>query len=288
MYAFLSLLIGMLVAVMLVLNGQLTGVTGIYFGTMVIHAVGLLLITVWTCARRGFHKRKKGIPLWNYIGGAIGVGTVVLVNLSFGKISVTAMVALSLFAETVMSILIDRFGWFGAARHPLAKNGVWGLLVICSGIAYMLLPMEGATVLAVAAAFLSGITNLCSRTVNAALTNQYGDALYSTFWNFLTGFAAAVLVWILTGAAPPAAMPSNVLFYCGGAVGIATVSLSVICLKRLSAFYVTLFIFVGQVFTSVALDALLEGRFSLQTLLGGLAVLAGLLLNLLAERRRRG
>ena len=43
--------------------------------------------------------------------------------------------------------------------------------------------------------------------------------------------------------------------------------------------------FVGQVFTGVALDTLLDGAFSSQNLIGGLFVAVGLTLNLLFERR---
>ena len=287
MYALLSLLGGVFVSVMLVLNGKLTAVTGVYLGTVIIHAVGLVLMLLWTLARRGFRKLDKNVPVWSYCGGAIGVGTVVLVNLAFGTISVTAVVALSLFAETAVSILIDTFGWFGTQRRPFSLNGLWGLLVICGGILVMLLPMKGASVLAVLFAMLSGVTNLFSRTVNSTLARR-SDSLYSTFWNFLTGFLAALLVWAVLGCDLPArGLPTTFWYYLGGACGIGSVSLAALCLKKMSSFYVTLFTFIGQLFTSILLDALLEGAFSLRSLTGGLLVLAGLILNLLAERRAK-
>lgn len=287
MYALLSLLGGVFVSVMLVLNGKLTAVTGVYLGTVIIHAVGLLLMLLWTLARRGFRKFEKDVPFWRYCGGAIGVGTVVLVNLAYGTISVTAVVALSLFAETAVSILIDTFGWFGTQRRPFTMGGLWGLLVICGGILVMLLPLEGASVLAVLFAMLSGVTNLFSRTVNSTLARRY-DSLYSTFWNFLTGFLAALLVWAVLGLERPSGgMPTTVWYYLGGACGIGSVALAALCLKKLSSFYVTLFTFVGQLFTSILLDALLEGAFSPRSLIGGLLVLAGLIWNLLAERRAK-
>lgn len=286
MYLFLSLLTGALVAVMLVVNGKLTAVTGVYLGTVIIHIVGLLLMLLLTALRRGFHKPKKGVPVWQYLGGCLGVGTVTLVNLAFGQISVTAMVALSLFAETLMSIFVDRYGWFGAEKHPFAKGGIWGLLVVGGGILVMLLPLGNASLIAVCFAMLSGCTNLFSRTINTGLASRY-DSFYSTLWNYITGLTTAIVVWLLMGGSVPAAgLPTTAWFYLGGAMGICVVTLSIVCLKRVSSFYVTLFTFTGQVFTSIALDAWLQGSFSLRTFLGGLLVLAGLILNLLAERRQ--
>lgn len=286
MYSLLALLGGVFVSVMLVLNGKLTAVTGIYLGTVIIHAVGLVLMLLWTLGRRGFHRLQTGVPLWSYLGGAIGVVTVVLVNLAFGKISVTAMVALSLFAETVLSVFIDRFGWFGSQKRPFVKGGGWSLLVIGAGIAVMLLPLQGASILAVFLAMLSGVSNLSSRTVNAALARRYGDSLYSTLWNFLTGFLAAALVWIVLGCSLPAGgMPTTVWYYFGGLCGVGSVALAALCLGKLSSFYVTLFTFTGQLFTSIVLDAVLDGAFSPRTLTGGILVLAGLILNLLSEQR---
>ena len=43
--------------------------------------------------------------------------------------------------------------------------------------------------------------------------------------------------------------------------------------------------FVGQVFTGVLMDALIDGSFSTENIIGGVFVSAGLALNLLFERR---
>lgn len=48
----------------------------------------------------------------------------------------------------------------------------------------------------------------------------------------------------------------------------------------MSAFYVTLLIFVAQLFTGVALDWLISRQFPLSKIIGGLIVVAGLAYNL--------
>jgi transporter family-2 protein len=52
MYYLLSLLIGILVAVMITVNGGLTTLYGVYSATVIIHIVGLLLIGLAVFLRR--------------------------------------------------------------------------------------------------------------------------------------------------------------------------------------------------------------------------------------------
>ena len=54
---------------------------------------------------------------------------------------------------------------------------------------------------------------------------------------------------------------------------------------KIPQLYITLLMFVGQVFTGVLLDALIDGAFSLPNIIGGTLVALGLALNLLLERR---
>ena len=53
---------------------------------------------------------------------------------------------------------------------------------------------------------------------------------------------------------------------------------------RLSALQMTIITFVGEIFSGVVIDAL-AGRFSLGTVLGGIAVAIGMLLNMRADAK---
>ena len=107
MYYFLSLLIGILVAVMIAFNGGLTTVYGIYSATVIIHIVGLILIGAIILFRREkpFAKRLPGDL---YIGGVLGVATTASVNFAFGKISLSAILALGLFGQSVAGVLVGQ------------------------------------------------------------------------------------------------------------------------------------------------------------------------------------
>ena len=73
--------------------------------------------------------------------------------------------------------------------------------------------------------------------------------------------------------------------YLGGAIGVITVWLSNVVVAKIPQLYITLLMFVGQVFTGVIMDALHDGAFSTANIIGGVLVALGLALNLLFERR---
>lgn len=285
MYYILSLLIGILVAVMITVNGGLTTLYGVYSATVIIHIVGLSLIGSLILLRREkpFEKRQ---PWYLYVGGVIGVATTAATNFAFGKISVSAILAIGLFGQSVAGALVDQFGLLGMRRHRFRLYQLPGLVLVAGGIAWM---MGGAFVfLPVLAVFGSGVLLVVSRSYNARLA-QNTSVYISTFFNYVCGLATAIPVFLLFGLKEPAAggfaFSSNWWIYFGGAIGVATVWLSSVVVVKIPQLYVTLLMFVGQVFTGVLLDALLEGAFSVENLIGGAFVAVGLTLNLLFERR---
>ncbi len=143
---------------------------------------------------------------------------------------------------------------------------------------------------AIAVAFLSGVTRTIGRMANAQLAGRVG-ALQSTGYNYLVGLICSVLFLALDRRPAPAAAldagPIPVWVYLGGAVGVAFVVLSNHTTPRLSAFSMTLLMFVGQLATGVAIDLLAHQQPALGKLVGGVLILAGLLIDLSIDRDRK-
>lgn len=284
MYYFASLLIGILVAVMIAVNGGLTTFYGVYSATVIIHIVGLILIGTIIGVRREkpFGKR---LPWYLYIGGVLGVATTASVNFAFGKISLSAILALGLFGQSVAGALVDQFGWFGMRKHPFRAHQIPGILLVAGGIGWM---MGGDfPIWPVLAVFGSGVLLVISRSYNSRLADE--TSLYiSTFFNYVCGLVTAIPVFLLLGSHEPVwaglMLAPNWWAYLGGAIGVATVWLSNVVVVKIPQLYITLLMFVGQVFTGVLLDALGSGAFSTANLIGGALVALGLALNLLFER----
>lgn len=283
MYHFLSLLSGILVAVMVFINGGLTQVYGLLLATVIVHIVGVVF-SFLLCRVKGLSlKLPSKLPLWLYAGGAIGFFSTVSNNFSFGRISMTSIVALGLLGQTATSVAIDALGLFGMERRPLRPSAAAGLLFSVLGILVML--DGGGSAAAVAVAIGGGVTVVLSRTVNARLSAHMG-ALPCSFVNHMVGLfvsmAVALPVLLSAGVtvAPGAGVP---WIYLGGTLGVTVVALFNLIVPRVSAFHLTLLSFVGQVFTGVAIDLLTQAGFSSATFAGGLLVAAGVVVNLVWE-----
>jgi len=108
---------------MIAFNGRLTTQYGVYSATVIIHIVGLIFITILAIANRErlFSKRQAWFL---YLGGAIGVLTTIFNNFAFGRISVSAILALGLFGQSVAGLLIDRYGLLNMQKYPFAKKKI--------------------------------------------------------------------------------------------------------------------------------------------------------------------
>ncbi|MDR1663966.1 MAG: DMT family transporter [Clostridiales bacterium] len=285
MYYLLSLLTGILVSVMIVSNGGLTAGYGVYTATVIIHITGLLLITALMLLKGERPKHK--IQNWVfYTGGAVGVATTVFNNFAYGRISVSAILALGLFGQTIFGLFIDQYGLIGMSKHPFRKEKIAGVLLIFAGIVSMITEFA---FLAVGAAFLSGIFTIVSRTTNARLSDAT-TLRVSTFYNYVIGLLTAVPVLLLFGRGelPFAGVNASVnpFYYFGGVLGACIVLLGNMTVTKISAFYLSILLFVGQVFSGILIDALLSGAFSVRNLIGGMLVTLGLCVNLFLDRKK--
>ena len=279
---FLSLLTGLLISVMVAINGVLTERYGVYSATVIIHVAGLILISAWALVKRErpFAKRQA----WHlYLGGAVGVFTTVFNNLAYGRISVSAILALGLFGQSVTGIFIDQYGWMGMPKHPFIKRKLAGFALLLGGIAAMTDRFE---ILAVLVSLATGVTIVVSRTINAKLADLTSVPV-STLYNYIVGLICAVLLYFVLGAGESVntAIAPNWYIYSGGVLGVCVVWLSNVTVMKVSAFYLSLLLFVGQVFSGLVVDALIAQAFSPRNLIGGVLVAAGLCANLVLEKR---
>lgn len=101
----ISAFIGALIAIMTLFNGTLSNTFGNYTSSIIIHVIGLFSITFVLLITRSRIKIQKGIPVYLYSAGAIGVFSVVFSNLSFSKLGVSLTLALGLLGQSLSSIL---------------------------------------------------------------------------------------------------------------------------------------------------------------------------------------
>ncbi len=288
MYQVLSVLSGILITVMVAINGQLTGKYGVYSATVMIHVIGLLFITSLVTIRRKDLRPLRKLPFYYFLGGAVGVGTVVFNNLAFGHISVSAILALGLLGQILTSLVVDQFGFFRMPQHPFSAQKLPGIALVIFGIVWMLWPFEAAILVPVVVSLLTGVTIVVSRSINACLTQQTG-MLQSTLCNYTVGLLVSLPILFVLGTGEPMltsfSLSPRASIYLGGILGVCIVTSFNAVSSKISSFYVTLLSFAGQVFSGIALDALLSGSFSIMNLIGGVFVTAGMVQNMVSDRK---
>ncbi len=138
-------------------------------------------------------------------------------------------------------------------------------------------------------AILSGITNVISRSVNFVLSERIG-VYQSTFFNYIFGLAGSFILLTISGEAfklfTASSYSSPWIVYTGGLVGVAVVSLQVFLSSKVSSFYLTLLLFVGQLFTGIIIDYFSTVKISIYQVIGGILVVVGLGYNLYIDKSK--
>lgn len=287
LYLFLVLLTGIVLSVMISINGTLSSCYNALSAAAIIHLVGSVAAVVMCLVRKERRPLFGHSRWWMYLGGAVGVLTTLGQNYAFTKISMTSLVALGLLGQTVTSLLVDRFGLFGMERHPFKKSSFIGLCFALIGIYVMMGADVAASAAAVITAFVCGICVVVSRTFNSRLAENTG-ALISSAAAHISGFLLTLaLALSVSGSAafvPVAAGASRPWIYAGGILGVSVIILCNVTVPRVSAFRLTLLTFVGQIFTGILLDVLTGRTYSDVSFSGGLIIAAGIAVNMATEK----
>ena len=287
MFYFLSLLAGLLITGLIASNGGLSEHYGIYTASVIIHIVGLIAMTVTLLIRR--ESPFAHTAAWIlYIGGGIGVLTTLFNNFAFGFITVSALLALNLLGQSVTGLLVDQFGLMGMAKHPFHLRKLAGLALVVAGIVVMI---DTFVLIPVLISFAAGICIVLSRTINAKLAEK-SSVYVSTFYNYVVGLSLSLVALLILGQGELGTLSQMTLsleplIYLGGLFGAAVVLISNITVMRVSAFYLTLLMFVGQIFSAIVFDMAISRSFEPLLMAGGVLVALGLIVDLLIDRKYR-
>lgn len=137
-------------------------------------------------------------------------------------------------------------------------------------------------------AICAGALVTISRLINSNLADEIG-IFQGTFYNYLVGLSVSLVVLlfsndsILKAASSFSKVP--LWAFTGGLVGVIVVALSSYITPKISAFYLTILTFIGQLFTGIIMDYYTLNILSIGKLIGGLFVLVGLIINVLIDKK---
>lgn len=143
-------------------------------------------------------------------------------------------------------------------------------------------------IIAITVSILAGVALVLARTINADLAKNIG-LMQGTLVNYITGLLGSLLLLVISGTYLPMTKQELVEIpywaYFGGLAGILVVALSSYLVHRISAFYLTLFIFTGQMVTGLVIDFFLDSGIPVGKTVGGILVLGGLIYNLYIDKK---
>ena len=128
---------------------------------------------------------------------------------------------------------------------------------------------------------LAGVIIVISRVLNTRLSEEIG-LIESSYFNYFTGVIASIILFFIVGENFSLNSFNGIPFYSylGGLLGVIIVILNSVVTPKMSSFYVTLLIFIAQLFTGIIIDWFISNSFPLNKIIGGLFVVLGLGYNL--------
>lgn len=137
-------------------------------------------------------------------------------------------------------------------------------------------------------AILAGVCIVVSRTINANLAGIIG-IFQGTIFNYIVGLLFSIVFLLFSSEITSIFHISLISVpwwaYLGGVIGVLVVVLSSYITPKISAFYLTLLIFIAQLFVGMIIDYLIFNLFSPSKIIGGLLVFAGLTYNLILDNK---
>jgi len=264
-----AVLVGVLTAAQARINGQLgTRLDNGLVAAVISFGSGLVLLIVLSAAlpsgRRGAARlvsgvRESTIPWWMLAGGAAGALTVATQGLAVGIIGVSLFTVGVVAGQTVCGLVLDRVGYgpagVVAVTVPRLVGGALALLAV--GLSLVGDGIGDVPLWMVVLPFAAGVGIAWQQATNGRLRQRVGTPLTATLVNFIGGMviltvAALVNVCVVGW---PATAPTEAWLYAGGPIGVLYIFLSAALVPYTGVLLFGLAVVVGQLVTSVALDA---------------------------------
>lgn len=267
--------IGVLTAIQARINGQLGARLGDGFTAAVISfGSGLVVLIVLSLVipqgrrgfvallaglRRGEQDGRRGIPIWMLCGGVAGALSVATQSLAVGIIGVALFTVGVVAGQTVSGLLLDRSGIGPAGVVAVTPARLAGGALAMLAAAVSLAGGVHAPPVLIVLPFFVGAGIAWQSAVNGRLRQRVGTPLTATLVNFIGGtlvLGIAELVHSLTVAPPPTDFPAEPWLYIGGVIGVTYIFVAAALVPYTGVLLLGLGTVVGQVVTSVVIDAL--------------------------------
>ena len=129
---------GCLVGMQAPINSRLGKTIGTLPAASFSFIVGTAALVLITVIVQGGLSALGGVgraPWWTLVGGLLGAVYVATALVAVRTLGAAGLTAVVIFGQLGVSVVIDRFGLLGIARHPVGAQRVIGLVLLALGVA---------------------------------------------------------------------------------------------------------------------------------------------------------
>ncbi|WKD58460.1 DMT family transporter [Corynebacterium caspium] len=270
-FVFFTILAGMLGPVQSAVNGQLGGHLGDgHLAATISFASGLVLMFLIVLPRQKTRAalfaipgqlRRNTIPWPNFFAGLCGAVIVLSEGISVGALGVATFQTSLISGMVISGVICDRLGIGVEFKQLLNAPRVIGALLAIFATVLVVLPVfetPHVVVLAILP-FTGGLLAGWQPAGNSNVAKLADSVLVSITWNFIIGFSALALAFIIRLLAGKAtfALPDTWWMYLGGPLGLASIALMALLVRRLGLLLLALASTAGQLIGSILIDTLI-------------------------------
>ena len=280
---FLFILLGVLCGVMIftqtTINSQLREhAESPYASSLISFLFGTALLLLLTIIIEGHLfpsiETLQSMEWWAYLGGALGIYVVLSAILVFPRIGGVQTVAIPIFGQMLMSLLIDYFGWFAMDKRPLSLINILGLIILVIGIVFtVILPdyhekkhlataekhmKKSGKLFWQILALLSGFCLAIQPAVNGHLGIGISSGIQAALISFLIGtillIAINVILKQMRNVKKAFQKKAPWWFYMGGFLGSLYVFFALVITPEIGTGAFVIFVLIGQMVVSLLID----------------------------------
>ena len=280
---FLFILLGVLCGVMIftqtTINSQLREhAESPYASSLISFLFGTALLLLLTIIIEGHLfpsiETLQSMEWWAYLGGALGIYVVLSAILVFPRIGGVQTVAIPIFGQMLMSLLIDYFGWFAMDKRPLSLINILGLIILVIGIVFtVILPdyhekkhlataekhmKKSGKLFWQILALMSGFCLAIQPAVNGHLGIGISSGIQAALISFLIGtillIAINVILKQMRNVKKAFQKKAPWWFYMGGFLGALYVFFALVITPEIGTGAFVIFVLIGQMIVSLLID----------------------------------
>ena len=270
-FVLFTVLAGMLGPMQSAVNGRLGTFLGDgHLAATISFASGLILMFLIVLPRAKTRKAlfaipgqlKRGVIPWpNFFAGLCGAVIVLSEGVSVGALGVATFQTSLISGMVISGVVCDRFGIGVEFKQMLNLPRILGALLAIVATLLVVSPnfqTPSVIVLAVLP-FVGGLLAGWQPAGNSNVGRLADSMLVSITWNFIVGFSALALVFLIRLALGSAtfSLPPTWWMYLGGPLGLASIALMALLVRRLGLLLLALASTAGQLIGSILIDTLI-------------------------------